>query len=200
MDPAQYQELPSQRSRPRLTPSSRRASDQDVVLPSVERESEAPSQKRKSFPYPAREEYPATAYDAYKNHPGHATKRPRPARVVQPHHEVSNLVSNQARPVYSSGRDVYEVARPRAGPADHAYDPLPPRHSPMRDTRGAYGEVVVSHSPRAYAPEYDRTSLHGRRVLPSMDRLAMSGPTARYETRDGPYVRDGASNGYYAPR
>lgn len=196
MDPIQYQELPPQRSRPRLTPSSRRASDQDIVLPSVERDPQAHAQKRKSFPYPTYEDYPV---DVYEDFPGHAAKRLRPAHVAQSH-DVSNLVSGQPSPVYNSGREVYEVARPRAEPADHAYHPVASRYSPKRDSRGAYQEMVVPHSPRAYVPGYDRSALHGRRVVPAMDRVALSGPTARYETRQGSYMRDGASNGYFAPR
>ncbi|KAF2451577.1 hypothetical protein P171DRAFT_8601 [Karstenula rhodostoma CBS 690.94] len=134
MGPVQYQEPPAQRSRPTLTPSSRRPSDQDVVLPSVEREFEVPVQKRKSLPYSAYEDFSPTAYEDY---PGHTAKRLRPARDVQPRVEVSHLTSNQTQPVYNSGRDVYEVARPRAAPADHAYNPMHPRHSPLRDQRAS---------------------------------------------------------------
>lgn len=197
MDPVQYQEPPAQRSRPRLTPSSRRASDQDVALPSVEREPEPPAQKRKSLPYSAYEDYSPTTYEEY---PGHTAKRLRPAQDVQPRHAGSHLISNQAQPVYKSGRDVYEVARPHAIPADHAYNPMPPRYSPLRDSRGAYREVVAPHSPRAYVPGCDSTPLHDRRVLPAMERGAMSGLATRYDTRTGPYIRDSASNGYYTTR
>ncbi|KAL5422706.1 hypothetical protein PMIN07_012424 [Paraphaeosphaeria minitans] len=197
MGPVQYQEPPPQRSRPRLTPSSRRTSDQDMVLPSVEREPEPPAQKRKSLPYSAYEDYPPTAYEDY---PGHTSKRLRPAQDVQPRHQGSHMISNQAQPAYNSGNDVYEVARPRAAPADHAYYPMPPRRSPLHDPRGAYREVVVPHSPRAYVPGCDGTPLHDRRVLPGNERGAMSGPATRYETRAGLYVRDSGSNGYYTTR
>jgi hypothetical protein len=194
--PVQYHELPPQRSRPRLTPSSRRASDQDVAVPSVEREPEAPAQKRKSLPYSAHD-YSTTAYEDY---PGHAAKRPRPAQDVQARHEVTHLTSNQPHPVYNSGRGAYEVVRPRAAPSDHAYNPMPARHSPSRERRGLYREVIVPQSPRAYVPGYDTTPLHDRRVLPAMEHVALSGPATRYETRDGPYIREGASNGHYAVR
>jgi hypothetical protein len=196
MGPIQYQELPPQRSRPRLTTSSRRASDQDVVLPSVEREPEAPGQKRKSIPYSAHE-FPTTAHEDY---PGHTAKRLRPAQDVQPRHEIPHLSSNQPHPVYNSGRDVYEVVRPHAAPSDYAYSPVPARHSPLRDRRGAYREVIVPQSPHPYVSGYDRAPLHDRRILPAMERVAMSGPATRYETRDGPYIREGVSNSHYAMR
>ncbi|KAL5387128.1 hypothetical protein DPSP01_003738 [Paraphaeosphaeria sporulosa] len=140
MCPVQYQEPPPQRSRPRLTPSSRRASDQDVVLPSVEREPEPPAQKRKSLPYSAYEDYSPAAYEDYA---GHTAKRPRPAQNVQPRHEGSHMISNQVQAAYDNGRDVYEMARPRAAPADHAYNPMPPRHSPPRELLYTIGEFFL---------------------------------------------------------
>lgn len=197
MAPVQYHEPPPQRSRPRLTPSSRRASDQDVVLPSVERESQPPAQKRKSLPYSAYEDHPPAAYE---DHTGHAAKRLRPGHNAQHRYDAPPMISNQAQSAYNSGHDVYEVARPRAAPAEQIYNTMAPRRSPLRDPRSAYHEVVVPHSPRAYGPVHDRTPLHDRRVLPGMERDAMSGSAMRYETRAGPYTRDIASHGYHATR
>lgn len=197
MAPVQYQEPPPQRSRPGLTPSSRRASDQDIVLPSVERESQPPARKRKSLPYSAYENHPPTAYEDYTEH---GAKRLRPGQDAQHRYDDLHMISNPAQSAYNSGNDVYEVARPRAAPADHIYNTMPPRLSPLRDARSLFHDGVVPHSPRACVPGHDRTSLHDRRVLPVMERDAMSGAPKRYETRAGPYPRDFANNGYHATR
>lgn len=182
----------SRHGRPKLTSSSRRASDQDVVLPSVEREPDASVQKRKSFPHPVYDDYPIAAFEE------HSAKRMRPAHDMHPRREVTDLTYSQPRPAYSHGRDVYEVARPRA-PAEFAYIPMSHRQSPPRDTRGAYREVVMPPSPRAYMPEIDRAHIaYDRRAVPAVDRLAMHGPIT-HEIQGSPRVINGAINGYYAP-
>ena len=178
--------------RPRLTPSSRRASDQDVVLPSVEREPQASVQKRKSFPHRVYDDYPVAAFEE------HSDKRMRPAHDMHPRREVVDLTYSQPRPAYSHGRDMYEVARPHA-PAEYAYVPIPLPQSPRRDTRGAYREAVIPQSPRAYMPEIDRTRMaYDRRAVPAVDRVAMTGPMT-HAIRGSPHVSNSASNGYYVP-
>ncbi|KAJ4301526.1 hypothetical protein N0V90_003619 [Kalmusia sp. IMI 367209] len=193
IDPVLNQESSLHHSRPRLTPGSRRASDQDLVLPSVEREPEPPVQKRKSIPTPVYEDYPPAVYEDYAEH---ATKRMRPTYDTLPRYEVVDLTSSSVRPVNSNGQDIYEVARPRAKPIDYEYIPVLPREPPSRETSGAYREVIVHASPRAYAPEYDRA--YDRRAVPTRDRAILNGPDTRYETRDGLYIRNSASHGYYA--
>ena len=197
LKPLQHPKAFLQHSRPELTPSSRRASDQDVVLPSVEREAEPTVHKRKSFPHPMYEHRPDAVAEDYSER---TIERMRPAHE-QSRRETFDLTSSQSRPVYSNGREVYEVARPYAAPPAYTYAPIPPRRSPVRNTRGAYREVDFPQSSRAYAPGFETVHMaHDRRVVPTLDRVALSGPVTRHEVRDGPYMRSGAGNGYYAAR
>lgn len=114
---------------------------------------------------------------------------------MQPRREVVPLTSNQSRSVYSSRRDAYEVRRPRAEWTEYGQAPMHPRRSPLGESRGAYREVAVPHSPRAYVSGYDRAYDEG--VYPAMDRAALDGATSRYETRESLYMKSGAGNGYH---
>lgn len=178
--------------RPRLTPSSRRASDQDVILPSVEREPDSLIQKRKSLPHPMYEEYPDARTEELSER---TAKRRRPVYETYSQREVDDLTYSPSRPVYSSGRGVYEVARPRAVP-DHV--PVSARQAFMHDPR-VYREAVGPQSPRAYVSENDRVPvLPHRRLIPALDPVPLNRPPVQYEPRESPYMRSNANHGYYA--
>ena len=164
-------------------PGSRRASDQDLVLPSVERESGQSSdmpldrhRRGESVSYvdvhtPKRKSFPSFAYSPQEPYLEQAAKRPRP--------------------VYD---DPYAQSRPRVPPL---YPPTNLISSPLRPTNGVTREIYgapssqgyvlasADNSPRARVHEFDR-SYGGRAIAPvhnSPNRL----DSARHPTEDGRY-------------
>lgn len=161
-----FEPILSHSSRPRLTPSSRRASDQDVVLPSIEREPEIQTAKRKSFPAPMNE-------DHYEQ----GAKRTRAAHGEQPPYEAIDLTSPR-RPVYDDGQGAYEAARPRlvSQPINREYVVVPSRRLPVHDASSGYREVHVREPSRVYDPAHE--GLYDRRgVQPGYGARSVCNPT-----------------------
>ncbi|KAF2682150.1 hypothetical protein K458DRAFT_72811 [Lentithecium fluviatile CBS 122367] len=173
--------LTSQPSRPVLAPSSRRASDQDVVLPSVERDpgvppEATPHERRRgdSVSYvdaqtPKRKSFPSSIYSLQERYPEQAAKRSRPVyddsytqALPRAHDEPTNLTSSPMRPANGGQRDYY------AGPSNQAYVLAPARDSP-----------------RGHIPEYDRPS--GIRVLAPIEYSASRKEPSRYPAESGRY-------------
>jgi hypothetical protein len=163
--------LATHSSRPVLAPSSRRASDQDLVLPSVEREpgvvSEVPLGERHrgdavnyhDIQTPKRQCFPLSIHSPQEQHFEQSAKRMRPAHDepyaqfrprVQPTYEPGNLTSSP-----SGQRELY------ARPNGQVYTPAP-----------------AKASPRAHVPEYDR--LYGTRVLAPIEHSAARGDSAHF--------------------
>lgn len=138
------------------------------------------------------EEYPDSRIEERSER---TTKRMRPVYDTYTQREVDDLTYSPSRPAYSSGRGVYEVARPRAAP-DHV--PVPAHQALMHDPR-VYREAIDPQSPRAYMSETDRIPvLPHRRHIPALDPVPLNRPPVQYETRESPYMRSHANHGYYA--
>lgn len=175
--------------RPRLTPGSRRASDQDVVLPSVE-QPEHLSQKRKSIPSSLYRDDSSLTFDAYRDP---TAKRMRPAYNAMP--EVVDLTSSPSRPVYHAGRDAYPAAGQRPHARGYEYVPVSPRGAPPGDARGPYREVVVLSSPRGQRPAYDGS--YEQRGAFALDGASMNEPARRYAPPAPLYMQNGYQQGHY---
>jgi hypothetical protein len=150
--------LLSHPSRPVQAPSSRRASDQDLILPSVEREpgvsSAAPLEGRRqsdSIGYhdvqtPKRKSFPSSVYSSQGQYIDQAAKR--------------------TGPVYD---EAYAQSQPRVQPpyghTNLTSSPLRHRESYAGTSRQAYVHESAWNSPRAHVSEYDR-SYSGRALAP----------------------------------
>lgn len=138
------------------------------------------------------EEYPDARTEELSER---TAKRRRPVYETYSQREVDDLTYSPSRPVYSSGRGVYEVARPCAVP-DHV--PVSARQAFMHDPR-VYREAVGPQSPRAYVSENDRVPvLPHRRLIPALDPVPLNRPPVQYEPRESPYMRSNTNHGYYA--
>jgi hypothetical protein len=175
--------LTSHSSRPVLAPSSRRASDQDLVLPSVEREPGAPSE---------------TPLDRHRrgeslNYPDVQTPKRKsyPSSVYSPQEPYVEQVAKRLRPVFD---EPYAQSRPRMS---HPYQPTNLPSSPMRPANGGQREVYAASSsqpytlasardpPRAHVHEYGRP-YSGRAIAPA-EYSANRVDAARYPVEDGRY-------------
>ena len=175
--------LTSHSSRPVLAPSSRRASDQDLVLPSVEREPGAPSEtpldrhrRGGSISYidtqaPKRKSFPSSVYSPQEPYLEQAVKRLRPVydepyaqtrpRMAYPS-QPTNLASSPMRPANGGQRELY------AAPSNQVY-----------------ASASARELPRAHVHEYDRP-YDGRAFAPA-EYSANRVEKARYPIEDSRY-------------
>ncbi|KAF1939067.1 hypothetical protein EJ02DRAFT_267218 [Clathrospora elynae] len=158
--PRRMQERYVQSSSPRLSSfdrlpaQNRRPSEQEVVLPSVERDIvDLISPRRVTAPQ-----------RPFQEPLSHQSADPR----SQQQQQVIDLTTSPYRPPTSGDRGYYVPARSYtyAEPNGLTHATVPSRRSPVREMQGAYYEGPTGEPPRAYMPD---TRMHERRAPPGHD-------------------------------